>query len=301
MQKLIRAYLSYLEDERNFSQHTVVSYANDLSQYYAFLRQEYPELIEQHDDTDTGVIRAFLGLLLDSGISKKSVVRKLSALRSFYKFLVRKKVLRQNPALNVITPKVEKKLPQFIDQASMQRILAQPDVSSFTGARDSVMLELFYGSGIRRAELIGLNTFDVDERNQTIKVTGKGNKQRIIPFTKDAQRSIRTYLRFRDHVVKDAGTHEQALLVNEKGKRLTPSVVGTLVTKYLAGTTEIRKKSPHVLRHSFATHLLDNGADIMAVKELLGHESLSTTQVYTHVTVERLKKIYQQAHPKATT
>ena len=299
MEKLIRAYLSYLEDERNFSQHTVVSYANDLSQYFSFLKEEFPELIERHDDTDTGVIRAFLGLLLDSGLSKKSVVRKLSTLRSFYKYLVRRKVLRQNPALNVVTPKVEKKLPQFVDQGSMERILALPKTDEFTGARDSVVLELFYGSGIRRAELIGLNVDDIDEVNRTIKVTGKGNKQRIIPFTKNADRSIRNYLGFREVLAK--GTGETALLLTAKGKRLTPSVVGTLVSKYLSGSTEITKKSPHVLRHSFATHLLDNGADIMAVKELLGHESLSTTQVYTHVTVERLKKIYQQAHPKATT
>lgn len=301
MQKLIRAYLSYLEDERNFSQHTVVSYANDLSQYYSFLQKEFPELIERHDDTDTGVIRAFLGLLLDSGISKKSVVRKLSTLRSFYKFLVRKKILRQNPALNIVTPKIDKKLPQFIDQASMVKILALPDTNEFSGARDSVMLELFYGSGIRRAELIGLNISDIDFRNQTIKVTGKGNKQRIIPFTLNAKQSMQKYAAFREQLQRVTGAEEQALLLNQKGKRLTPSVVGTLVSKYLSGATEIQKKSPHVLRHSFATHLLDNGADIMAVKELLGHESLSTTQVYTHVTVERLKKIYQQAHPKAST
>jgi integrase/recombinase XerC len=299
MEKLIRAYLSYLEDERNFSQHTIISYSNDLSQYHSFLTKEFPELIDRHDDTDTGVIRAFLGLLLDSGLSKKSVVRKLSTLRSFYKYLVRRKVLRQNPALNVVTPKLEKKLPQFVDQAAMERILALPKTDEFAGARDSVVLELFYGSGIRRAELIGLNVDDIDERNRTIKVTGKGNKQRIIPITKNAERSIKNYLGFRNTLQKRSG--EPALLLTAKGERLTPSVVGSLVSKYLSGSTEITKRSPHVLRHSFATHLLDNGADIMAVKELLGHESLSTTQVYTHVTVERLKKIYQQAHPKATT
>ncbi|MFA5833466.1 MAG: tyrosine recombinase XerC [Bacteroidota bacterium] len=301
MQKLISAYLSYLEHERNFSQHTIVSYANDLAQYFSFLKNEFPELIEKHDGTDTGVIRAFLGILLDSGLSKKSIVRKLSTLRSFYKFLVRKKVLRQNPALNIITPKVEKKLPQFVDKESMEKVLALPDTEEFSGSRDSVMLELFYGSGIRRAELIGLNLEDIDERNQTIKVTGKGNKQRIIPFTLKAKKSIQHYLTFRKEIISQSASTESALLLNHHGKRLTPSTVNTLVSKYLSGVTEIQKKSPHVLRHSFATHLLDNGADIMAVKELLGHESLSTTQVYTHVTVERLKKIYRQAHPKATT
>lgn len=300
MQKLISAYLSYLENERNYSQHTIVSYANDLAQYHTFLGKEFPELLQQHDDIDNSVIRAFLGLMLDSGISKKSVVRKLSTLRSFYKYLVRKSIVKQNPAINIITPKVEKKLPQFVDKGSMEKVLGLPDVSNFDGARDSVMLELFYGSGIRRAELIGLDLGDVDERNQTIKVTGKGNKQRIIPFTHNAKKSIQQYLTFRKEIVSHSESKEHALLLNKRGKRLTPSVVNTLVAKYLADTTEIRKKSPHVLRHSFATHLLDNGADILAVKELLGHESLSTTQVYTHVTVERLKKIYKQSHPKAS-
>jgi integrase/recombinase XerC len=300
MQKIISEYLSYLENERNYSQHTIVSYANDLAQYYSFLKLEFPELIEQHNDTDTGVIRAFLGLLLDSGVSKKSVVRKLSTLRSFYKFLVRKKFVRNNPALNIVTPKVDKKLPQFIDKESMEKILLLPDVSTFSGARDSAILELFYGSGIRRAELLGLNISDIDERNQTIKVTGKGNKQRIIPFTQKAKMSINRYLHIRKGIDQKIVSNENALFISEKGTRLTPSKVNTLVGKYLAGTIELKKKSPHVLRHSFATHLLDNGADILAVKELLGHESLSTTQIYTHITVERLKKVYQQAHPKAS-
>lgn len=296
MQKIISEYLSYLENERNYSQHTIISYANDLAQYFSFLKNEFPDLIERHNDTDTGVIRVFLGMLLDSGISKKSVVRKLSTLRSFYKFLVRKKIVKNNPALNIVTPKLEKKLPQFIDKDSMLKILARPDMTSFVGARDSAILELFYGSGIRRAELLGLTLGDIDERNQTIKVTGKGNKQRIIPFTKSAKQSIAQYLEFR----KAFNLTENILFLTEKGTRLTPSKVNTLVGKYLSENTELQKKSPHVLRHSFATHLLDNGADILAVKELLGHESLSTTQIYTHITVERLKKIYQQAHPKAS-
>ncbi len=300
MQKIISEYLSYLENERNYSQHTVISYANDLAQFYSFLKEAFPELIERQNDTDTGVIRAFLGLLLDSGLSKKSVVRKLSTLRSFYKFLVRKKIIKNNPALNIITPKLEKKLPQFIDKESMEKILRLPDVTTFAGARDSAILELFYGSGIRRAELLDLTIRDIDRHNLTIKVTGKGNKQRIIPFTKNAKQSIDHYLEFRKSIAKNDNRKEDIFFLDEKGDRLTPSKINTLVGKYLAGNTEIQKKSPHVLRHSFATHLLDNGADILAVKELLGHESLSTTQIYTHVTVERLKKIYQQAHPKAT-
>lgn len=297
MQPLISAYLSYIENERNYSQHTVTSYANDLAQYYSFLKEAFPELLERHDDTDQGVIRAFLGLLLDSGISRKSVLRKLSTLRSFYKYLVRRKVLRINPALAVVSPKTEKKLPQFVDKEAMDRVLALPKTDTFDGTRDAVVLELLYGSGIRRAELIGLDLGDVDERSGTIKVTGKGNKQRIIPVTGSAARALDRYRSFRSSVT---ATDERSLLVSRSGKRLTPAMVGTVVKRYLADVPELGKKSPHVLRHSFATHLLDNGADIMAVKEMLGHESLSTTQVYTHVTVERLKRIYQQAHPKAS-
>ncbi len=301
MQNHITAYLSYLEQERNYSQHTIVSYANDLGQYAAFLTTEFPDVLQDHDQVNQGVLRAFLGMLLDAGVSKKSVVRKLSALRSFYKFLVRKNVVRHNPALNIVTPKVEKKLPQFVDKDSMLRILALPDTGSFDGARDSLMLELLYGSGIRRAELIGLDVGDVDERSATVKVTGKGNKQRIIPCTASARKALKHYLTLRQPIMNELKSNDNALLVTDRGMRLTPSRVNTLVGKYLSAATELTKKSPHVLRHSFATHLLDNGADILAVKELLGHESLSTTQVYTHVTVERLKKIYRQSHPKAST
>lgn len=300
MQTLISAYLSYLEHERNYSQHTILSYANDLAQYYSFLKKEYPAVTAQHDSVHQGVIRAFLGLLLDSGMSKKSVVRKLSTLRSFYKFLVRRKAVRQNPALNIVTPKVEKKLPQFIDRESMERILSLPDQKTFDGARDAVMLELFYGSGIRRGELINLNVEDIDHRHKTMKVTGKGNKQRIVPITQKAHGSIQQYLKLRKEYLPQSDSRNRAMFVRADGNRLSPSMVNTVVKRYLSGVTELQKKSPHVLRHTFATHLLDNGADIVAVKELLGHESLSTTQVYTHVTVERLKKIYQQAHPKAT-
>lgn len=300
MQELIRSYLSYIERERNYSSHTVTSYANDLTQYYSFLQNEYPELIKNHGAVDMGVIRAFLGVMLENGVAKKSVVRKLSSLRSFYKYLVRKKIVVSNPTLNIVTPKVEKKLPQFVDKESMDRVLSLPDGSTIDGARDSAILELFYGSGIRLSELLGLRISDIDFHNRTLKVTGKGNKQRIIPFTNKAKDAIKRYLTFRkESSSKTSGIVEQ-LFIDEKGKPFSPQRVYSIVNSYLQEVAEIQQKSPHVLRHSFATHLLDNGADILAVKELLGHESLSTTQIYTHVTVDRLKKIYQQAHPKAT-
>jgi integrase/recombinase XerC len=301
MQEFIRLYLSYIENERNYSHHTVVSYAHDLSQYFNFLQNHYPELIPEHGNVDQSVVRSFLGSLLENGIAKKSVVRKLSTLRSFYKYLNRKKIIPQNPAVNMISPKVEKTLPQFLDKSSAEKILSLPNQSDFSGSRDSAMLELFYGSGLRQAELIGLNETDIDLKRLTLKVTGKGNKQRIIPFTRTSAKSLQNYLIFRKEILTQFYSSEKALFVSEKGKRLYPQRVYSIVNHYLSEVVEIQQKSPHVLRHSFATHLLDNGADILAVKELLGHESLSTTQVYTHVTVERLKKIYQKAHPKAIT
>lgn len=298
MQELIRSYLSYLERERNYSSHTITSYANDLTQYCSFLQNEFPELIEEHRAVDMSVIRSFLGVLLENGVAKKSVVRKLSSLRSFYKFLVRKKIVVSNPTLNIVTPKIEKKLPQFVDKESMERVLNLPDSTTPDGARDSAILELFYGSGIRLSELLGLKISDVDFHNRTIKVTGKGNKQRIIPCTAKAKDAIKKYLTIRKG--SQTAENDRMLFEDGKGKSLSSQRVYSIVNSYLQEVAEIQQKSPHVLRHSFATHLLDNGADILAVKELLGHESLSTTQIYTHVTVDRLKKIYQQAHPKAT-
>lgn len=299
MHNHIRSYLSYLEHERNYSQHTVISYANDLSQYQAYLATTFPELIDHHEHTDHSVVRSFLGMLLENGVSKKSVTRKLSTLRSFYKYLHRKKILALNPAADIITPKVEKKLPQFVDAAAMREILLKPDDTTFSGARDAAMLELLYGSGLRQGELILLKEEDIDPKKLTVKVTGKGDKQRIIPITRKAKHAIDVYQLKRKEVVKQQPVTTRVLFLTERGKQLYPQRVYSIVRKYLTGVSEVRQKSPHVLRHSFATHLLDKGADILAVKEMLGHESLSTTQLYTHITVERLKKIYKDAHPKA--
>lgn len=300
MQELIRSYLSYLERERNYSPHTITSYANDLMQFVSFLESEFPHLVKDHRTVHPTVIRSFLGMMIDNGVSKKSIVRKLSSLRSFYKYLVRHKIVTNNPALNIITPKVEKKLPQFVDQKAMEKVLAAPDTSTVEGARDSAMLELFYGTGIRRSELLNLTMKDIDDRNRTIKVTGKGNKQRILPMTSKAYEALQRYFKLRKEKLPHTLSNKEPVFCDEHGNRLTPQRVYAVVHSYLQDVAEIQQKSPHVLRHSFATHLLDNGADILAVKELLGHERLSTTQIYTHVTVDRLKKIYQQAHPKAS-
>lgn len=300
MEELIRSYLSYIERERNYSPHTVTSYRNDLSQYSEFLHREFPDVVHHHENITNGAIRSFMGMMLDNGIAKKSVIRKLSTVRSFYRYATRKGLVKNNPTLSVVTPKTEKKLPSFVDRDSMRKVLELPGTADFVGNRDTAILELFYGSGIRLSELIGGRITDVDLHNDTMKVTGKGNKQRILPMTKKTKESLIRYFRFRTEMQKTTGTHSDRIFLSEKGKPLYPQKVYAVVHHYLREVAEVRQKSPHVLRHSFATHLLDNGADIMAVKELLGHESLSTTQIYTHVTVDRLKKIYKNAHPKAT-
>ncbi len=301
MQELVRSYLRYLESERNYSQHTITSYANDLTQYEEFLRKYFPDSISNHSAIEQNAVRSFLAMQMNGGAAKKSVVRKLSTLRSFYKFLIRKKILHTNPTLSVIRPKLEKKLPQFVNKESIEAIMNLPDNTAYEGSRDLAILELLYGSGIRRGELIGLNIGDIDFHSGTIKVTGKGNKQRILPMTEKAAAAVTQYLLKRSEILSEQGKTENAVFLSKKKSRITPATVNNILSKYLKEVSEIEQKSPHIMRHSFATHLLDNGADILVVKELLGHESLSTTQVYTHVTVERLKQIYNKAHPKAST
>jgi integrase/recombinase XerC len=294
----IESYLRYVERERNFSSHTIEAYARDLRQFVLFLEQDDPEVVTDPARIDHNVLRSYLGLLLDNGAAKKSIVRKISTLRSFFKFTVRRGFLQVNPAKNIITPKLEKKLPQVLDEQTARALMEAPDQETFAGVRDTALLELLYSTGMRRGELVGLNLSDVDYRQSIVKVTGKGNKQRMLPFGSKAKTALLRYVRLREQS-PSVSKNEHAVFISEKGVRLYPTAVNEIVKKYLARISEIKQKSPHVLRHSFATHLLDRGADIAAVKELLGHERLSTTQIYTHLTSERLKKVYQQAHPKA--
>jgi integrase/recombinase XerC len=297
----VELFLEYIERERNFSPHTSVSYTKDLDQFQLFLQTQFPEALQHPENIDQDIVRSFLSLLLDSGMARKSVVRKISALRSFFKFAVRRKLLDINPMSNVVTPKAEKKLPQFLDERTVEEMMNIPDAETTLGARDAAILELLYSTGMRRGELVGLNEGDIDFYEQTVKVVGKGNKQRIIPFGKKAQRALEHYKYHRKELSgADRSPGPEAFFLTVKGKRLYPSAVNSIVKKYFKEVSEIKQQSPHVLRHSFATHLLDRGADIFAVKELLGHESLSTTQIYTHMTSERLKKVYRQAHPKAS-
>jgi integrase/recombinase XerC len=301
MVKYINNYLDYLAIERNYSPHTIAAYHDDLTQLNEFLTKHFSTNSFSLSAIDQITIRLFLGEMLEQGKSKRSVARKLASVRSFLKYLVKQHLIKYNVAINVVTPKLPKRLPMFLDETSIDRMMALPDCSTIDGLRDSAILELLYGTGIRLSELIQLNIHDIDFINDTIKVLGKGRKHRIIPLGSKAKSAIQGYFKMRN--TKFSGGIEmkdsQAAFLSTRGKRIYPKGIYLIVNKYIGAVSELEKKSPHVLRHTFATHMLNRGADLRAVKELLGHESLSTTQLYTHVTVSRLKRIYDQAHPKA--
>ena len=295
---LVRSFLKHLEIEKNYSSHTIESYRNDL---VAFSRFASEENISEPKKIDRDVLRKFFARLFDEQYSKKSIARKIASLRSFFKFLKRKRIVDSNPVLSIATPRLDKRLPGFLDEPSMQRLLDLPDRLTLDGLRDAAILEVFYSTGIRLSELVELNTGDIDRPSRLIKVTGKGRKQRIVPIGDKAIDSIDQYLKARVDAkhASDGDKTLQAVFLTSRNKRIYPQIVGNIVRRYIGQVSELEKKSPHVLRHTFATHLLNRGADLKAVKDLLGHESLSTTQIYTHVTTERLKKVYHQSHPKA--
>lgn len=297
MQNLVRKYLEYLEVERNYSPNTILSYETDLVEFTSFLKKDGVSTV-----TEVGkeTLRAFLGSLLERGFSKRSLARKIAALRSFFKYLKRQNAILFNPALSLITPRVEKKLPSFLDERSMQLLLDAPDRSTPRGKMDAAILELFYSTGMRLSELVNLDVEDVDKSGGEVKVMGKGRKERILPLGSKAHTAIEQYLQVRPSSPgMGSRSKNQPLFVTRRGERIYPQAVGRIVRRYIDRVSEIDKKSPHILRHSFATHMLNRGADLKAVKELLGHESLSTTQIYTHVSTARMKNVYEKAHPKA--
>lgn len=303
MQNSVRIFLQYLKGERNCSPHTLVSYEDDLGQFLSYLSRVKSEALTDVGKVDHQTIRGFLHDLLEQGYSRRSIARKLACLKSFFRFLRRGNYITANPATAVQAPKLPKTLPTVLAEHEIALLMDQPDRSTPEGLRDRALLEILYGTGIRLAEVIGLNWSDIHWSDATLKITGKGNKQRIVPYGRKAERALREYATVRSSVVDPPYQDEtggEAVFVTKRGKRLSPKGVNVLMNRYIGRVSEIKKKSPHVLRHSFATHLLDRGADLKAVQELLGHESLSTTQIYTHVSVERLKKVYVQAHPKAS-
>lgn len=301
MHELIGSYLQHLRSERNYSPHTIAAYRNDLEQFHEFLRLHFERDRVRIRDVDHLTVRLFLGYLMERGLSRKSAARKLAGIRSFFRHLVAINAASANPAASVATPRIPKKLPVFLDEKAVERMMDLPDRTTVMGLRDRAILELLYGTGIRLSELIGIDLGDLDLQGATVKVLGKGRKERIVPIGRKALESLHAYLDRRTSLLSAATPprDRDALLLSARGLRLYPRGVHGVVSRYIGSVSEIEKKSPHVLRHTFATHLLNRGADLRAVKELLGHESLSTTQLYTHVTIDRLRRIYTQAHPKA--
>lgn len=292
---MIDSFLKYLEYEKRFSRHSVISYQTDLGQLSSFIAGHYPETTVE--EVNHAIIRDWLVNLSETGMSSRTINRKIITLRSFYKFLKRHGVIDKNPVLRIHALKTPKNLPQFIRESEMNLLMDHTDFGEdFNGIRNKIILEILYGTGIRLSELIGLKESDFDRFNRQIKVLGKRNKERIIPVSSNLSHLIEKYLEVKNNAF--GANFNPYLIVTNKGGKLYPMFVYRIVKKYL-GITNIDKKSPHVLRHTYATNLLGRGADLNAVKDLLGHQSLSATQIYTHTTLGKLKKIFEQAHPKA--
>jgi tyrosine recombinase XerC len=305
MKILIEKYLRYLNIERNASSHTITSYQNDLSGFLAFcsISMGVPEeKVDVHEVTRL-TIRLWLGELSEDGLAKSSIARKVAALRSFFKYCFKRGHIEKNPAHLLIVPKKDKTLPKTVTQSDLERLMDAVDITTPKGLQDRTILEVFYGTGIRVSELVGLNITDVDIRSKQIIVHGKGNKERVIPLGDTAVNIIKDFLKQRTQLYGDRTNSDarKALFIAASGQRMYDRAVRYMVERYLKQHSEVTQKSPHVLRHSFATHMLDNGADIRIIKEFLGHSNLAATQVYTHTSVERLKNVYEQAHPRAKT
>lgn len=289
------SFLKYLLFERNYSEKTIISYGTDLDEFEVYFKGVDEEL--DFTKVDADLIRGWVLSLMEEGCVETTVNRKLSSLRSFYRYLLRQKVVAVDPAAKVVGPKKKKPLPVFLRDEDMDSLLEENGFAqTFEGIRDRTMLEVFYSTGIRRAELIALKDADVDFSSLVIKVTGKRNKQRLIPFGVRLKEVLESYLAERNRFY--AGACE-TFFIRKQGEPLSPSSVNYIVKRYLSRVVTLKKKSPHVLRHTFATTMLNHHAELEAVKELLGHESLTTTEVYTHTTFEELKQVYEQAHPRA--
>jgi len=299
VQNEIRKFLEYLDAERNYSNRTIEAYHDALYEFYSFIVNQTKQKADV-SKIDRALIRDYLSYLHSRGLKKTSISLKLSAIKSFFKFLSRFKIISSNPTVG-FSLKTERSLPVFLEESKIEKLMNLPDLKTNEGIRDRAILETLYSTGVRVSELCGMNIDDVDFTNGTIKVLGKGAKVRFVPFGKKAKEALKEYLNIRGNFTTSQQTNDdkKALFLSKNGKRITSAEVYQIVSKYISAISDIEKKGPHVLRHSFATHLLNHGADIMAVKELLGHSSLSTTQRYTHVTVEHLKKTYKLAHPRS--
>jgi len=291
----INSFLDYLKFEKRYSQHTIISYQNDLEQFFSFLISQFETpAIEK---ITASFVRTWLAELKGDEMTAKSINRKISSLKSFFKYQMKAGVMIETPMAVIVSPKISKRLPSFVEEKDIDTLFEHVTFSDdWKGRTERLVLQLFYSSGMRLSELINLKETQIDESYQQIKVLGKGNKERIIPVSKELINELQLYVLDKQAAFK---TQVPNVFVNEKGKPLQPRSVFGFVKQYLSQVTTIEKKSPHILRHSFATHLMNHGADLNAVKELLGHSSLAATQIYTHNTIEKLKEVFNKAHPKA--
>lgn len=288
---MLEKFKDYIEYEKRFSKHTVAAYTKDLEQLTIYLEENYESVPK---DANHGMIRSWVIEQMENGITARSINRKLSTFRAYYKYLNKIGDRRDNPMAKVVAPKAKKRLPVFVDGNSMEDISNPEHFSQdFSGARDQLIIELFYNTGIRLSELINIKLGDIN--SATIKVLGKRNKERIIPVSSSLTTSIHNYLKYRDEL---EGSISEYLLLTDKGDKLYEKFVYRRVNYYLGRVTSLSKKSPHVLRHTFATHMLDNGASLDAIKEILGHANLTATQVYTHNSINKLKSVHHGAHPR---
>jgi len=286
VRRFIAKFSNYLDIEKNYSEHTLRNYKSDLEELADFLEEKSPKDITHLD------LRRFLAELRKRDCAKRTVVRKLAAIRSFFRFLFREKYISRNPADSIFTPKLDKRLPAFLDKDKTLKLVTAPKLDSILGLRDRALLEVLYSAGIRVSELVGLNQDNIDLIAGVIKVRGKGKRERMALLGSCAQRALRSYLNER---TDSSG----ALFINKNGTRLSDRSVRRIVDKYVKQCSIEEKISPHSIRHSFATHLLNNGADLRSVQELLGHKNLSTTQIYTHLGSQRIREMYSKAHPRA--
>lgn len=284
-------FINYLSSEKRFSVHTITSYSNDINQFFLFLSEEY-KITSELSEVNFQIVRSWIASLLEKGVAPRSVNRKISTLKTFFKFLIREGVIQESPMLKVVAPKSKKRLPLFVEEDQIESLLNGVEFDDgFIGERDKLIIELFYVTGIRLSELINIKISDLNFDNNLVKVLGKRNKERLIPLSTRIVKELQFFI--------EKYKIDNYLFTNLGGTKVYTKLVYRIVNKYIGKISSINKKSPHILRHTFATHMLNNGADINAIKELLGHANLSATQVYTHNTIEKLKSVYKQAHPRA--
>ncbi len=294
----INNFLKYISFEKRYSDNTLIAYKKDLEQFFEFAKDQYN--LKDLEEINHQIIRSWMVGLAENKLSSKSINRKLSALKSYYKFLLKENIVSLNPMVKIIAPKTNKRLPEFVDVEKMDILLDEIDFGDdFAALRNKLIIEIFYFTGMRLAELVNMKNKDVDIYGLQIKVLGKRNKERMIPFSNQLKDSIQNYEKKRAETITDIEQQNDFFLVTEKGKKINRKLAYRVVNSYLSRVSTLTKKSPHVLRHTFATHMLNNGADLNTIKEILGHANLAATQIYTHNTIEQLKRIYKQAHPRA--